>query len=913
MSKSMIMACGIRATMILKEGVMKVRGTVNLRASLMACTAIFGAVSTGAYAQESSVNDGGAADDSEVIVVTGSRIRGAQPVGSNVSTLGRQQIEDSASVTVDRILQELPQVFDLGVSENSRAQSGGAGNIVYNNSVNLRGLGPSSTLVLLDGHRVANNGRATNPSVIPSLGVERIEVIADGASAIYGSDAVAGVINIIPRRSLDGVEMSARYGTSDDGAFEEWRAGLAVGQTWATGQVMVAYDHVYRSNLSGDDRDFFAADQRPYGGPDFRSMQCSRGTIIADGTTYAIPNGGLTSADQLVAGTANLCNEQLGQDLFPEQEYDAANATFTQEVTDWLTISADGFYSMRKFVRQPSFESTTITVPSTNAFFVRPPGFTGDSYELATNFVGVFPRNTQTGSAETWGITPKVEVELFSDWEFTALYNYGRTYDDSYQYGGISNSALNAALASSDPATALDPYSLGRTSPATIAGIQNQQFIAPTYTRFTGYEAHLSGTLVELPGGALQLATGYEGQEFSAMGGGGFGVVGTPFTLSGYDRRVDSFYGEVIIPVFGAGNATPGFERLTLSAALRYDEYSDVGGTTNPKFGLTWEPVDGFTLRGSYGTSFRAPELNQVNGSNNFFVQNYVAPDGGAPVIGFTLAGPNAGLKPEEATSWSIGGDWEATADLRFSATYFSVDYTNKIAGYLSNLQLLTREDEFAGTDIIIRGTEARDLVLDYLDAGAGLFGVIPGGDPENINLFVDGRPSNLGTSQTEGIDFQATYETRLSNEDQLAFNLSGTYLTKFDTAVTPSAPVLDRLNYIFEPLRFKARATVAWARDDLRVRAVVHHVGGYTNDIATPEQQVDSYTPIDLGFTYFVNGEDGVLGGPLAIGLEVFNVFDIDPPYAQLAPNGNGSGGYDATASDPIGRRFAVSLRKSF
>ncbi|WP_137679952.1 TonB-dependent receptor domain-containing protein [Aurantiacibacter suaedae] len=892
---------------------MKVTWKVGFRTGLMICTAIVGAAASGAQAQSSPDATVGAAADREVIVVTGSRIRGVQPVGSNVSTLGRQQIEDSASVTVDRILQELPQVFDLGVSENSRAQSGGAGNIVYNNSVNLRGLGPSSTLVLLDGHRVANNGRATNPSVIPSLGVERLEVIADGASAIYGSDAVAGVINIIPRRSLDGVELSARYGTSDDGAFEEWRAGLAVGQTWGTGQVMVAYDHVFRSNLSGDDRDFFAADQRPFGGPDFRSTQCNPGTIIANGTTYAIPEGGLSSPDQLTAGTANLCNEQLGQDLFPEQEYDSANATFTQEITDWLTFSADGFYSMRKFVRQPSFESTNITVPSTNAFFIAPPGFTGDSYEIATNFRGVFPRNTQTGSAETWGITPKIEIQLFSDWEVAALYNYGRTNDDSYQYAGLSNTALNEALASSDPDTALDPYNLGRTTAATIAGIQNQQFIAPTYTRFTGYEAHLSGTLIELPGGAAQLATGYEGQEFSVLGGGGFGEVGTPFTLSGYDRRVDSLYGEVIIPIFGLGNAMPGFERLTLSAALRYDEYSDVGGTTNPKFGLTWEPVDGVTLRGSYGTSFRAPELSQVNGSNNFYVQNYVAPDGGAPVTGFTLAGPNTGLNPEEATSWSAGVDWEAATGLRFSATYFSVDYTNKIAGYLSNLQLLTREDEFAGTGIIIRGTEARDLVQEFLDAGAGLFGVIPGGDPDNINLFVDGRPSNLGTSKTEGIDFQATYETRLANEDQLSFNLSGTYLTNYQTAVTPSAPLLDRLNFIFEPLRFKARATVAWAHDDFRVRAVAHHVGSYVNDIATPEQKVDSYTPIDLALTYFVNGEDGVLGGPLAIGLEVFNVFDIDPPYAQLAPNGNGSGGYDATASDPIGRRFAVSLRKSF
>ena len=101
------------------------------------------------------------------------------------------------------MVKEIPQNFDLGVSENSRGQSGGSGNIVYGNTVNLRGIGPYATLVLIDGHRVTSNSRSVDPSILPSLGVERVEVVADGASAIYGSDAVAGVVNIIPRRNFE--------------------------------------------------------------------------------------------------------------------------------------------------------------------------------------------------------------------------------------------------------------------------------------------------------------------------------------------------------------------------------------------------------------------------------------------------------------------------------------------------------------------------------------------------------------------------------------------------------------------------------------------------------------------------------------------------------------------------------------
>ncbi len=176
------------------------------------------------------------------------------------------------------------------MSAKTRArQAGGAGNIVYANSINLRGIGPNATLTLLDGHRMTSNTRSVNPSVIPTLGLERIEVVADGSSAIYGSDAIAGVVNLIPRRNLDGAEATARYGRSEDGAFDELQAGIAGGKIWDTGQFMVAYEHVDRSNLSGDDRDFFVGDQTASGGRDYRVTTCSPGTITAGGITYAIP------------------------------------------------------------------------------------------------------------------------------------------------------------------------------------------------------------------------------------------------------------------------------------------------------------------------------------------------------------------------------------------------------------------------------------------------------------------------------------------------------------------------------------------------------------------------------------------------------------------------------------------------
>ena len=357
------------------------------------------------------------------------------PVGSAVIALDRDDITASGQVTVDRIIKEIPQNFDLGVSENSRGQSGGAGNIVYGNTVNLRGIGPYATLVIVDGHRVTNNSRSTDPSILPTLGVERVEVVADGASAIYGSDAIAGVVNIIPRRALDGVEVFGRAGISESGDFNENIIGAAWGKTWASGQAMVAYEHADRDNLPGTDRDFFRSDQTGLGGRDYRITRCNPGTLRVGTTnpvTYAIPAGGLTPANAgtLVPGTVNRCDELVGQDLFPEQGYDTVNATATQEINDWFGVFFDGFYSERDFYRHSAYATATLNVPQTNAWFVRPAGFTGTTYQIDYSFINDLAPNDSYRLCEELAGHAGPAIPLPADWLVEALFAYGETRDD---------------------------------------------------------------------------------------------------------------------------------------------------------------------------------------------------------------------------------------------------------------------------------------------------------------------------------------------------------------------------------------------------------------------------------------------------------------------------------------------------
>ena len=233
--------------------------------------------------------------------------------------------------------------------------------------------------------------------------------------------------------------------------------------------------------------------------------------------------------------------------------------------------------------------------------------------------------------------------------------------------------------------------------------------------KLTAYEARANGGLFMLPGGEAKLALGYERQEFDVGLGSARGGPTTPITFRNFGRSVDSAYAELFLPIFGPANAIPALEPLELNMAVRQDRYSDVGKTTNPKFGLNWSPVKGVKLRGSYGTSFRAPTIPEIYGnSNNLFVQSYQNPAGGPTIQGLALSGQNLDLEPETAETWSVGADFTLLDRLRFGVTYWDVKYENQVLANLSNLAILNQEAQYAGTGIILRGpAAARDARLD--------------------------------------------------------------------------------------------------------------------------------------------------------------------------------------------------------
>src|ERR1700722_19988711 len=226
----------------------------------------------------------------EEIVVTGTLIRGSAPVGSTLIGVDQADLQATGGNDVISMLLNVPQVSPLGVSEAQRSGTGGAGNITLGNSINLRGLSPFATLTLLDGHRVppaGTSGSTVDPDSFPSIMLQKIDIVADGASATYGSDAIAGVANLILRRDVEGVEVSARGGWADN--YDEHRFGVLAGHNWGSGQISIGYENTYHSDLNGLNRGFFESNQTAKGGTDYSSISCNPGNIVAGGVSYAIP------------------------------------------------------------------------------------------------------------------------------------------------------------------------------------------------------------------------------------------------------------------------------------------------------------------------------------------------------------------------------------------------------------------------------------------------------------------------------------------------------------------------------------------------------------------------------------------------------------------------------------------------
>jgi len=859
-----------------------------------------------------------------VVTATGTSIRGVAPVGSSLIEVDRDAIDRSAATTTVNLLRETPQIFSLGVNDTSRNGSGGSDNIVYGNAINIRGIGPYATLTLIDNRRAVPHGTigvTVDPSSVPTIALQRVEVVADGASAVYGSDAIAGVANLILRRGYDGAEVQMQYGQADE--YDENQLGVLAGKTWDSGQITVAAQRSFRSNLFGADRDFYRADLSGQGGADYRVTGCNPANITVAGESYAIPAGGPTGSN-LVAGTTNFCdNLAASTDIIPEQEINSAVVTFDQSLTENVNLFANFLMYQREGERLHEPYQGSLTVPETNAFFVAPDGVTLDPCasdpsigceSVAFSFIGENGNSAVTGiETESWQLTAGFDIDLPADWHLNTYLTYGENEDQAFSRGDlVNNGNLAAALASSDPNTAFNPFGTSTNNPTVLASIFDYAKDTRGETEMLDFGLKVDGGLFTIPGGEVKLAVGVNYYDTELLSGQVRGADGERiWDLSPLDRDVTSAFAEFFIPIVGEGNAMPGVQSLVLNIAGRIDDYSDVGRTENPKIGINWQPVSSLDIHASYGESFRAPSLSQLvsAGGINLYVQNYYDPTVDAVVRGVAMSGGNLDLEPETAKTYSLGFDYtpEALPGSHFSLNLFDITYEGQIDKQLANLNILSQEDAYSF--LILRGADAQARVAELIAAGLS----VRGGsltEAETTPVFVDGRTNNLGVTETRGLDFSASipFETDAGG---FRVGVLGTWFDYYEVALTSTAEKVDQVNNLDYPLRLRLRGNLGWQRDGFDVTAFVNYMNGYNNTLNG--DSIDAYTTVDLSAAYTIEGNDQAWLNDLRLGLYVNNLLDEDPPFVDVAPTNNGGGGFDPQIASPIGRMLSVSLSKKF
>ncbi|MDO8799737.1 TonB-dependent siderophore receptor [Phenylobacterium sp.] len=871
---------------------LKMRGRYLAGAALGALMA-FGAGQ--ASAQDTSLSE---------VVVTGSRIRGVEAVGSNVVSINQEAIVQSGTSSAADLLRKVPQVIGLGPSATASSAQNGAANATRGSGVNLRGVGVNATLLLLNGKRfpaAGTQGQFTDPSVIPFLALERVEVVPDGASAIYGSDAIAGVVNLIIRKTFDGAQTNARVSYAD--GYETHQISQLLGTSWDSGAAMIAFEHSYNTELDARDRDFYTSDLRSRGGRDLRANQCNPGNIIISGVTYAIPAGGVTAANaaSLVPAT-NLCDNLKYNYIIPEQQKNSVVLSARQDITDTISLFTEGYYSKRQVLNR-NIITSSLTVPSTNPFYVRPPGApAGTSESVNYSFFKDFGYNYVASGSASGEITAGADIKLPGEWKATAYASYGRSDDLNKQRSNYYGAGGVAALADTNPATALNLFG-GANHPATIAKISSGQFIIQARTGLKTYNVQADGGLIDLPGGKVRLAVGAEYREEQLVTN-LFGGAPGPATTSAYSnvtRNIGATFAELYVPLVGPDMNVPLVRRLDLSVAGRYEDYSDVGTTKNPKIGLNWELAEGVSFRGSYGKSFRAPSLAEnspIGGGAGLYGDTL--PDPSSPTgtrQGIGIAGGNPNLQPETAKTWSFGLDLrpEPLPGFHANVTYFKVDYENQIVALRGTAGLLSLP--FYAQFVIRNPTPAQIAALQaqYVT-----------NTPINTALVTyiqDGRRHNLGTNIIRGFDFDLGYDWSTSLGD-FETSVSGEYFTKFDLSPAPGAPitaVVDTINY---PPELRMRGELAWRNNGWSARSAVNFTGAYKNNTITPAKKIDAFTTVDLHVSYDLSPRGGWFDG-VTVALDAQNLFNKEPPFVDI------SGGYDPQMASPIGRLVGVSIDK--
>ena len=849
-----------------------------------------------------------------VVTSTGTLIRGKAPTGAEMTTVTGADLVQLGVVDTSQILGALPQDAEF----NSRPQVGSFGAFQTVNAPLLRYLGgnssgSNSTLLLLDGVRLPGMGVQQTSADIDAIApgaLARVDVVPDGGSATYGADAVGGVVNLITRKHFDGVEVGGHYGGAAN--YGQGDVDFTAGKTWNKASVWVSYDYSEHNLILNNQRSYehnLNYSTTPYTPV---NQTCNPGNFTVGRNVFPIVNG--------VPGTGapNTCDNSKSATFFPAETRHSAMVGFDYDIASWLTFDLRGYYMHRDATNDGGVNAYS------NVSTVAP-----EPIGLASGLFTQAPFQHAYGytTTETWGVIPRLTAKLGHDWQLDAYFNVaeGDATAHSQTSGGDSTQlGLQAKSGAFDPLTgAFASSTAGQQAEAYQA---NYDAFSSGKDQIVNSRAVLDGPLFSLPGGEVRAAIGgeYMHESFSQRNGnaeiGDFGTI-LPHSVS---RVVTSGFGELLVPIVGENNHIPLVDSLTFSAQGRYDNYSDFGGTFDPKLSLAWKPVDWWTIRGNWGRSFQAPSLAStasaippgvVSYPAGLFATNPAFPNTKGLTTILLFPGGGVDLQPQKAITWEIGTDIRPPMipGLSLGMTYYNIDFSNRIGTsefYFPSFYKLYPSS-------YIMNTPANPLtsaqIAKFVDVAAGNAQVQKYvNNPSLVYDLESALNENLSSVKTSGLDFNANY-TRPTDFGSAFAGVSGTYILNFDSRNTPTSTPLNLDDQSISRWRLQTTVGARWNEvlgGSFLAKATWNMTGGYrVAPVAGDAYQsnVSAFNVINLAFVYTPNAADGVWKGT-QFGLNIDNLFDADPPYYN-GGNGNAAG----YAGFTLGRFIQFGAKKKF
>jgi iron complex outermembrane receptor protein len=849
-------------------------------------------------------------EELEEVIITGTSIRGIAPVGSTPVVYGRSEMQADAPSSMSDALANIPQIASFGTEQQlattNRFRTSGFIPVIHNMDI-------GSTLTLFNGHRMAPTGtEATfaDPSMIPTIALERVEVVSDGNSAIYGSDAVAGVVNFLYRRDVDGFEADIATSQDPDTSFENRNIGLLWGKTFARGEVMVAYEHAeHTAALQGEIPWVNDADRRPLGGGDRRPTICNEPRIAVGGVTYSGPG--------LTAGTAARCNPDDNLTLGFDNERDSVLATARFRPNDTLELWGELNYSDYSEPRYQNWADIAVTVPRTSAFFWTPPGVTlpatVTSQTVNVQAENIFGSRLQLATSKITALTLGASFNLGATWKTDVRGHYSKT-DDYWDALALDVANLSSLTTSGQ----FNPYANAPVSVANLNRTANSaavlaQIVNGSGTKNTGeqglteIEVKADGPLFAISGGDVKAAVGinHRTETLRQVQNAGCQAAGCSFFLrqrdDDFNRGVNSAFFEVATPFVSAANARPGVQELTLSLAGRYDKYDKLDGEFTPKVAFNYRPVESLSFHGSWGKSYAAPNIGLT--TSTFSIVQTGMNIQGATFDTYNLGGGNSFLESENAETYSLGLDWKpqgALAGLSAGVSYYNIIYKPGFPDLIFNPAFYSQR---------IVGNEATPTAPVAISPAimAQIYAQYP---PDRIvsptqtfHLVARTYAINMNQRTFGGMDFNVRYDWETSI-GRWGVGLNANQQLERTTQPVAGGPISDDIGTFVAP-EWQGRLQTQWAASKipLRLTWVANYRGSYNLINTNWAYGGDSQILHNLTAAYDLEN----IAKGVTLQARIVNVADSDPPFNDTVV------GYDDDNHSPYGRQITLSVHARF